>query len=213
MMTGYAHPPCEVCGKGYFTIYPKRDQRTCSNRCRNILRYAERPVKTLAEVVSEIYAKTHPEGGCLIMPKPRGGVSYPRKSFQGKPYNAHSLVAQYYLGARPEGMEVRHLCGRGEEGCVTASHLKYGTRRENAMDKHRHGTFNVGTGERHRSAKLTEDIVRYCREVHIPRCPEFGARALSRRFGVNHSVMIGLLKGKYWSHVIPSCHPFYSGSP
>ena len=93
---------------------------------------------TLKDVVDFIYAHTRPEGGCLVSTRPRRlRDGYAQQHFDGRMHYAHQLVARYYLGPCPEGQEVRHLCGRGAEGCVTASHLRYGTHAENGMDSRR----------------------------------------------------------------------------
>ena len=93
----------------------------------------------LAKAVEHIYANTKPEGGCLVTTRSRGSHGYAQARFCGKQHLAHRLVARYYLGPCPDGMEVRHMCGRGHEGCVTASHLRYGTRSDNVRDMLRHG--------------------------------------------------------------------------
>jgi len=51
----------------------------------------------------------------------------------------HSIVAEAFFGARPEGFEVCH----GEKGpeCNSVSNLSYGTKSDNFLDKHRDGTM------------------------------------------------------------------------
>jgi hypothetical protein len=61
------------------------------------------------------------------------------------------LVAEAFLGPRPEGMECRHDNGRCADD--RADNLIWGTSLENAADKRRHGT--IAKGERHGKAKLT----------------------------------------------------------
>ena len=72
----------------------------------------------------------------------RGG--YPAVSLwkQGKHQvrTVHSLVAEAFIGPRPEGMDVCH-----NDGDPTNNHvenLRYGTRSDNILDKVRHGTHN-----------------------------------------------------------------------
>ena len=69
---------------------------------------------------------------------------YPRVnlSHQGedKTRTVHSLVAEAFIGARSEGMEVCH-----NDGDPTNNHLdnlRYGTPSDNTLDKVRHGTHN-----------------------------------------------------------------------
>lgn len=49
----------------------------------------------------------------------------------------HTLVAEAFLGPRPEGLEVRHLDGNALNCSV--SNLAYGTRSDNMLDMVRHG--------------------------------------------------------------------------
>lgn len=51
----------------------------------------------------------------------------------------HILVAEAFLGPRPEGQEIRHLDGNSLNNY--ASNLAYGTRSENILDAVRHGTW------------------------------------------------------------------------
>lgn len=52
----------------------------------------------------------------------------------------HHLVAEAFLGPRPEGHQVRHLDGDPDNN--RADNLAYGTRSENTRDMVRHGTHN-----------------------------------------------------------------------
>ena len=101
---------------------------------------------TLASVVAGIYAHTRPDGGCLVSTRKANVNGYACQVYQRRQWLAHRLVALYYLGPCPSGQEVRHLCGRGKQGCVTASHLRYGTPWENVQDTVRMGkNYHGGT--------------------------------------------------------------------
>lgn len=67
----------------------------------------------------------------------------------------HSLMAEAFLGPRPEGWEVRHLNGNPADNRL--ANLQYGTRSENAEDSKRHGThFHAGVTECIRGHDLTD---------------------------------------------------------
>ncbi len=51
----------------------------------------------------------------------------------------HSLVAEAFLGPRPEGQEVRHIDGNRRN--PAAANLCYGTRTQNIYDAIAHGTW------------------------------------------------------------------------
>lgn len=53
----------------------------------------------------------------------------------------HCLVAEAFIGPRPEGSQVRHLDGDKSNNIV--SNLTYGTASENAYDQVRHGVHHV----------------------------------------------------------------------
>ena len=104
--------------------------------------------RVLVEVVGLILGKARADGDCLIADN---ASRYARRRFNGRDWYAHCLVARYFYGLCPKGQEVRHLCGKGAEGCVKPSHLRYGTRSENIQDRKVHG------GEPH--GPLDEDSI------------------------------------------------------
>lgn len=68
--------------------------------------------------------------GHLVVMLKIGGKSTPR--------HVHRLVAEAFLGPRPDGMQTRHLNGNAIDN--RAENLRYGTARENALDSVQHGT-------------------------------------------------------------------------
>ena len=156
---------------------------------------AQRGPVLLADVVSNIYAHTRPEDGCLVTTRSRDQHGYAYGAWKGKVTRAHRLVAQYSLGPCPEGMVVRHLCGRGHKGCVTASHLRYGTRQQDADDRMRHG--RQARGEKQGSARLTEDMVRWLRTQQTG----LSYRALGRQLGIGGDAVRRAILGITWGHV------------
>lgn len=126
----------------------------------------------------------------------RGGVDskgYPTVMLSAEPgshrtrYRIHKLVSVAFLGARPDGMEVRHL-----NGCKTDNrkeNLCYGTRQENAMDMHRHGTM---------PAKLSEDNVKSIKNDLSSGIQQI---ILAEKYGVSKSTISRIYRGASWSHV------------
>lgn len=51
---------------------------------------------------------------------------------------SHALIAEAFHGQKPAGMQVRHLNGDGSDN--RACNITWGTAKENADDKKRHGT-------------------------------------------------------------------------
>lgn len=91
----------------------------------------------------------------------------------------HKLVAEAFLGPRPPGMECRHMDGDCDNNATW--NLAYGTAKENAADRERHG--NTLRGERHGSSKLTDS-----QRIHIAylrRCARMTQRAVAAKYGVS----------------------------
>lgn len=106
----------------------------------------------------------------------------------------HRLVITAFCGPRPAGMEARHLDGN-QVNCHL-SNLKWGTPQENADDKRRHGTVQLG--EAHHGAVLTDDLVRLIRSKFAQ-----GQRNvdISRSLGLHDNTVRAVLKGWSWGHV------------
>lgn len=64
------------------------------------------------------------------------GVRYPRYG--------HHMVAEAFIGPRPEGQEVRHVYDPDPRNCARTN-LAYGTSGENKIDQVRHGTHYEGS--------------------------------------------------------------------
>ena len=106
-------------------------------------------VRSLDRVVtySDGRVRRH-KGKILSAPLSRDGYPAVNLHTQGrlKKRTVHSLVAEAFVGPRPEGMEVCH-----NDGSKTNNHvdnLRYGTRSENMLDRVRHGT-NPSTAKTH----------------------------------------------------------------
>lgn len=67
-----------------------------------------------------------------------GKRGYLTVRIQGRTRTIHSLVAEAFIGPRPEGQQVRHL--NGDRHDARLSNLAYGTQSENNLDSVRHGT-------------------------------------------------------------------------
>ena len=139
----------------------------------------------LEDVFQHIYANTRPEGGCLVWTGGKGRRGYPGPvRFRGKAKEAHRWVAEYFLGPCPPDMEVRHMCGRGHHGCVTASHMVYGTHQQNMVDASRHWA--------NKARQFTVEQVQYIRQEYSAGKQSLGE--LGRRFGVTKQAISAIVK-------------------
>lgn len=110
----------------------------------------------------------------------------------GKCRYVHALVAEAFCGPKPEGTQVRHLDGDCTNNA--ASNLTYGTPKQNADDKLRHGTKRKG--ESHPGAKLSPAQV-----AHIKTLIKQGTTqsAIAEYFGVSRTNISAIATGRSWA--------------
>lgn len=105
----------------------------------------------------------------------------------------HSIVAEAFLGKRPEKLQVRHLDGNRLNNKI--SNLKYGTPKENSLDKIAHG--NSSKGEKNPKNKLTSNqviqIIKMAKEVSV--------KQIAESFFVSTSHVYRIMNGKRWGHL------------
>lgn len=106
----------------------------------------------------------------------------------------HRLVLLAFVGPAPEGCECCHNDGdlRNNQLC----NLRWGTRRENAKDRYRHGTH--GLGERNTAAKLTADDVRTIRGLASA---GRSYAALAAAYQVKKRTVRAVVNRENWAHV------------
>lgn len=129
----------------------------------------------------------------MLEPRLRGqrGKGYPfviiRKESAGQNINksVHIMVAEAFIGPRPEGLFVSHLDGNSHN--PAAANLIYETCTENNRRKRDHGTSR---GLR----KLTRDQAREIFRTYRAGCKWNGAAALGERFGVCRRTIVGIAK-------------------
>lgn len=106
----------------------------------------------------------------------------------------HRLVLETFVGPCPEGMECRHRDGNKENNFL--ENLLWGTKLENARDKHKHGT--TARGEKNGMSVLSnEDIVdiRQCRKLGL------SLNVIARIFDVSKKTILNIIQGKIWRYV------------
>jgi hypothetical protein len=108
----------------------------------------------------------------------------------------HVLVAKYFIGDRPEELQVRHKNGNRSDCRV--ENLEYGTPSENSLDSVKHGTARLMPGEGHPSVKLTEDEV-----IEIRRLYSNGMKPtpIANQFGVSVPLICNIVARRKWKHI------------
>lgn len=113
---------------------------------------------------SRIVEQANPRTGARYSIRRNGVVLKPGRAPSGHLHvvlqgritrTVHSLVADAFIGPRPDGEEIRHKNGQPSD--CRANNLEYGTRSDNAEDSKRHGThFHAGLATCKRGHDLTD---------------------------------------------------------
>lgn len=107
-----------------------------------------------------------------------------------RPVHVHKLVAEAFIGPRPDGTEVCHDDGVKSNNDV--SNLRYDTHKNNEADKERHGTR--ARGETHSLSKLKKEDVREIRLLaHVD-----DDKTLAEHYGVTKSMVNKIIKNEFW---------------
>jgi HNH endonuclease len=128
---------------------------------------------------------------CVDWPFPLENIGYGHYAKDGS-RRAHEYICTRIYGPRPDKQHTRHLCGN--QTCINYNHLTWGTAKENAEDKIRHGTQT--SGETHHSATLTEVQVIEIRRIYA--LGETSQKALAELFSVAPSTIEGITMFRTW---------------
>lgn len=143
---------------------------------------ADRPPAPKREFKGGAFIKSLIEGPlreeCVVWPLARTKNGYGRASLHGRSVDAHRLVCMLAHGEPPSDRHhAAHICGKGREGCVNPSHLRWATPKENKADQLRHGTAPCGEKSPH--ARFSDEEARaiYAKRGQLP------AAELARQLG------------------------------
>ncbi len=120
------------------------------------------------------------------------------KNGMSKIHLVHVLVAQTFIPNPDNLPQVDHRFGMKFDNSV--GNLQWVTSSENRRRALQMELAKVSQGEDNCLAKLTNEQALYCRDVYIPRHPEFGQAALARHFGVSRSVIEKIVLGKSYQN-------------
>lgn len=132
------------------------------------------------------------EAECIRWPFSVNGAGYGQACVDGEAILAHRYICELAHGPAPSAdHEAAHSCGRGHEGCVNWSHLRWATRSENQRDRHQHGTMVRGAGSHH--AVLTEAqtlAIYHDQRTH---------RAIADDYGIGRQTVTNIKLGESWA--------------
>lgn len=122
-------------------------------------------------------------------------VNLRNKSGERKLRKVHRLVAEAFI-PNPGGLpQIDHKDGNKNNNSV--SNLEWVTGEENYRRALIMG-LACSKGSRNGNAKLTDEQVDEIRKTHIRESRNFGAMALSRKYGVHRSTIEKIVKGESW---------------
>lgn len=131
---------------------------------------------------------------CLKWPFAKRGSGYGSVSPNGR----GSIGAHRYMCILVHGepfdpkWEARHLCGKGDEGCVNPKHIVWGTRQQNVEDRRTHGTNPIG--ERSGKTRFTSDEVEFIRSLK----GQMMYKDIAALFDVDASCISRIMSRKRW---------------
>lgn len=99
----------------------------------------------------------------------------------------HQLVAETFLGPRPEGLDVRHLDGNPTNN--RAENLAYGSRSENILD-----VYRIGRAWRKLTAEQALDIYKRLQDGER-------GRDLAKEYGVGEAAISAIKKGRTFAWI------------
>lgn len=128
------------------------------------------------------------------IPNARGyWTVWPTKNRKKITKRVHFLVAEAFLGPRPDGMEACHK--DDDKSRNIPSNLYYTTHQQNVADRGSNG--HTARGIQHGKAKLTDDDIRQIRSLkgHI------SGRRIGNLYGVSHTNIQDIQSRKTWAHI------------
>ena len=111
------------------------------------------------------------------------------------PTYAHQLVAEAFIGPKPDGCEIHHR--DGDKTNNRATNLEYVTRRENMVLGSALG--QVAKGEKHWKSKLTAERVKEIRRRYAD--GGVSQAALAAEYGIHQTVVGGIVRRESWRHI------------
>lgn len=113
-----------------------------------------------------------------------------------KCFKVHRLVAEAYIPNPENKPHINHKDGNKENN--SASNLEWVTTSENMRHAYATGLNEARKGFDNPKSKLSKDDIAEIRRTYIPRSRVYGARALSKKFGVSHTTIQNIVNGKIY---------------
>jgi hypothetical protein len=113
-----------------------------------------------------------------------------RKNGKPNPHKVHKIVAQTFLGPRPDGFQINHKDGVKTNNHV--SNLEYCTPKQNSQHAYMMGLSKAPRGEKHGNCKLSDKSVEEIRKLK----GQITQQAAGDMFGVAREHIRDIWNGK-----------------
>lgn len=138
---------------------------------------------------------------CLLWPfgRDRHGYGQISRKTAGEA-RAHRWMCRAARGEppTPDALAI-HSCGNGHLGCVNPRHLRWGTIRDNALDRDGHGTQTKGS--QICTARLDENAVKEIRKAYADE--SISVDDMAKKYGVHRHAITNAVTGKSWGWLEP----------
>lgn len=166
---------------------------TVSCGCKNSINRVNYNEDALKKIKSSVSISP---SGCWEWQKSRHRQGYGNFPYKRKVYLAHRISWILHKGPISDDILVLHKCDNPP--CCNPEHLFLGTDKSNAEDRVKKGRCNHPFGSDQWCAKLTPEIVREIRRMHMA---GKSIATLCDKFSVHRATIYCLLKRITWRHV------------
>lgn len=118
------------------------------------------------------------------------------KDGQAKAKTVHRLVAEAFIPKADGKNFINHKDGNKLNNNVL--NLEWVTQSENVKHAFETGLEKAASGENHAMHKVNWETVKYIRNHYAPYNKEFGATALSKKFGITPTMISFIANNKNW---------------
>jgi len=110
-----------------------------------------------------------------------------------KAFKIHKAVAETFIPNPENKPEVNHK--NGDKSKNDVSNLEWATSSENIQHAYQNGLMVPRYGVNNQVAKLNKEDVAYIRSHYMARDSAYGARALARKFNIDHGSILDIING------------------
>lgn len=124
---------------------------------------------------------------------------YLRTQFDGKTRTVHRVIAEAFIPKEDGKQFVNHLDGNKKNN--HANNLEWCTRSENIKHAYINNLIGPKIGEQNGRCKLTSEQAKQIRLIYKRGDPKFGAKALSKYYGVARQTICAVAYGQNWKNL------------